>query len=109
MANGTIKKTAVNIPYTVLNTNVAYAVSDSIVFVYIIDASVSGNQWKKIGTLPSELHPPAEVNGMCNGGAYANGYWNSCGVKTNGDVQIGFNGTGTRVNLYGTIIYPYPS
>ena len=109
VANGTIKRSPVNKEYTTVNSNLAYEVKNDIVFVYIIKASASGNAWTEIGTIPTELAPPAEVAAMGFGGNYGNSYWTATHVTASGSVGIGVNGSTARVNVYSTIIYPYPS
>lgn len=109
MANGTIKRSPVNKEYTTVNSNLAYEVKNDIVFVYIIKASASGNAWTEVGHVPTELVPPAEVDAMGFGGNYGNNYWTSTQVKEDGSVNIGVAGSTARVNVYSTIIYPYPS
>ena len=109
MASGTIERSPVNKEYTTINSNLAYAVANGIVFVYIINVTANGNSWTSIGTMPSELRPPAEVDSVAFGGNYGNSYWCSCSVTANGKVQVGVTGSTSRVNVYGTVIYPYPS
>jgi hypothetical protein len=109
VADGTIERSPVNKEYTTINANLAYSIGNGIVFVYIINITAAANKWTNIGTVPAEIRPPAEVDAMAFGGAYGNGYWCSCGVKPDGTVQVGNSGSSSRVNVYGTVSYPYPS